>query len=1593
MKVLLTMNLPWFPAVGGANKCNRALAEGLAARGHEVEAVVPALAVPSRWPLAEVRTELERRGIAVESHDGVDTFVSGGVEVHAVTDPARLRAELVDRLRAFAPDRVLVSSEDPSQNLLDAALKTVEAPVIYLSHTPAFLPFGPQAFYPSERRARLLGQAAGIVAVSRFLADYVRRWGGLEAEVFPFPIYGAGPFPDFGREADRTDPTDPTDRSDDLSDRFVTMINPCAVKGISIFLALARSLPEVRFAAVPTWGTTPADREALQALPNVALLDSVDDPDRIYERTRVLLMPSLWQEAFGVTAVEAMLRGIPVLASDVGGLPEAKLGTDFVLPVRPIERFTDRQDANEVTEPVVPEQDIGPWRDALVRLLADPDLYARQSAAARGAAQRFVAGLGIEPFEVLMTKAGDPFSRPSQPRALPWAKEARAFSPSAPLGPTGRDSLAQGNALGGKDGDDLSGLTPEQRALLMLRLRKKAAAKEEPQVPAIPRRPANLAELPLSFAQQRLWFLDQWEPGNPVYNIPAAVLLRGPLDVPAFAATLREIVRRHEALRTSFPEQDGKPVQVIAETAGLDLPVVDLGALPAERRDGEVRRLALEEAVRPFDLARGPLLRVALVRAADQEHVALVSMHHIASDGWSVGVLLGEVAAIYEAYRERRPHRLPELLIQYADLAVWQRGWLQGEELERQAGWWRERLAGMPGVLELPADRRRTAARSFRGGRRPFRLDREVWADLKALSQRQGATPFMTALAAFLALIRRLTGQTDLAVGTPIANRNRAETEGLIGFFVNTLVLRGDVSGEIGLRELIARVREVTLGAYAHQDLPFEEVVKAAAAERDLSHNPLFQVFFALHNTPAAPPALRGLELSFLDVHSGTAKFDFDLMGIEDDGTLAGAVEYNADLFDAPTIDRTLSHWQVLLRAALAAPDRAIPELPLLDEAARHQLTAEWNDTGVDFPRETCLHELIAERAAAQPEAPAVLSDEGDLTYAELRARALTLASRLRGLGVGPGDRVGISVGPGPERVIGLLSIAEAGGAYVPLDPAYPAARLELMLADARATVVIREPLTPDPSPIPSLPPGEGRPLPPEKKSSSSFPPSPGGWKGMGEGGQGGEGPAYVIYTSGSTGTPKGVVLDHRGRVNNFADFNRRFGVGPGDRLLAVSSLSFDMTAYDVFGSLMAGGAIVLPRTGDTLDPARWAELMRRRRVTIWHSAPALLELLVQHLEHEIPPSPGGLDLRLVLLGGDWIPLSLPDRLRRFAPNAVVISLGGATEVSMDSTIYRVDEVRPEWTSIPYGRPMANQRAHVVDGLLQPAPIGVPGELLLGGIGVGQGYFQRPELTAAKFVPDPFGPPGARLYCTGDLARFRPDGQLELLGRLDFQVKVRGVRIELGEITAALAQHEAVHEAIVAARPDASGAPRLVGYVVPRSPVPASDLAAYLRGRLPEPMVPTAWVFLEALPLSPNGKVDRRALPEPGPGEARAARGHVPPRTALESVVAGVWSDLLKVEPVGAEDHFFELGGHSLLATQAVSRLRSLLQIDLPLRAFLEAPTVAAVAGVIQNAGQTEGLDMDEVAAVVLQLNELSDDDVQRMLAERAGETLEETAP
>ncbi|HEX7314776.1 MAG TPA: condensation domain-containing protein [Pyrinomonadaceae bacterium] len=887
MKLLLTMNLPYTRVHGGTNRSNRCLAEGLAARGHAVRVVVPALATPSAITYEQFLRELSGDGVNVVERDGTAVFVLNGVEVHAVADPTRLRARLVEQLNSFGPDWALVSAEDPSQNLLDAALKTCPSKVVYLAHTPQMFPFGPDSLYPGRARTELVGRAAAIVTISQFVADYIKRWAGFECFVNHPPHFGAGPFPHSAR----------------FDQGSVLLMNACAVKGISIFLALARAMPDVQFSALAGYGTTGTERAELEALGNVTILKNRRDLDDIFSETRVLLMPTLWIEGFGMAVVDAMLRGIPVLASRYGGLVEAKLGTDYLLPVRPIERFNDQLDTNMLPVPEVPEQEIAPWLEALGGLLKDRELYEQQSAAARGASHEFVSTLSVAPLEEFLNNLA----------AKGGARKTREAvrSDAAPAARRVAD------------------LTPEQRALFIMRMRKMSsdtnAGRNRPA--AIERAPRT-SELPLSFSQQRLWFLDQLEPGNPFYNLPIALNLRGLLNVEALERTLTEIVRRHEVLRTTFAEVVDKPVQVIHDAAPLPLPLTDISTLTTvERRESEARHIVNEEAHRPFDLSSETLLRARLVKLGEQEHVLLLVIHHIVSDGWSTNILVREATALYDAFSAGHPSPLAELPIQYADFAAWQRRRLSGELLDEKLSYWKQHLAGAPPVLELPTDRPRPSVQSRRGAIERFALDEGLSRALKALSRAEDMTLFMTLLAGFKVLLSRFSGQTDLVVGTPIAGREQLETEGLVGFFINALALRTNMAGDPTFRELLRRVREVTLGAYAHQEVPFDLVVEELQPERTLSHSPIFQVAFAMQSLQAEPPKTSQLSITPIVSEQETVQFDLIMNVREGAEGILGSLQYSRDLFDNASIAPLIENFKTLLAVVAAEPDARLSKV------------------------------------------------------------------------------------------------------------------------------------------------------------------------------------------------------------------------------------------------------------------------------------------------------------------------------------------------------------------------------------------------------------------------------------------------------------------------------------------------------------------------------------------------------------------------------------------------------------------------------------------------------------------------------------------
>jgi amino acid adenylation domain-containing protein len=1045
--------------------------------------------------------------------------------------------------------------------------------------------------------------------------------------------------------------------------------------------------------------------------------------------------------------------------------------------------------------------------------------------------------------------------------------------------------------------------------------------------------------IPLSFAQQRLWILDQMEIGLTAYNLPLAVRLTGRLQREALRGSLGEIVRRHAALRTGFGWLDGAPVQVVTPWEDLALPIVDLSALPAERGRAAARRLAVAEAALPFSLEWDPLLRLALVALAAEEHVLLLTLHHIIADGWSLGVVLRELAALYPAALAGRPAVLPELPVQYADYSVWQQRWFAGEVLEREVAWWRRALDGAP-VLELPTDRPHRSVHGFAGGSRSAALPRPISEGLARLCRAVKVTPFMALLGAWTALLARYSGQLDVVVGSPVANRDRLEIEGLVGFFVNTLVLRVRLDGGSDVRGLLARVRETALGAFAHQEMPFQKLVEELQPQRSLQRSPFFQVFFTLQNAPLPPAELPGLTLAALPVDSGTSKFELSLAMAEGVGGWVASIEHNRELFDPATAERLLRHFQSLLATFVAEPARALSELPLLSLAERQQLFGEWNDTEWGNWRGAQLHRVFERTVAARPEAIALLNDERRISYGDLNGRANRLARVLRRLGVGPEVAVGVYLDSSPELVIAYLAVLKAGGAYVPLSTAYPRERLEMMVEETAAPVVLtRDGLRA------SVPASRSRVLAVDGDESL--------WAGEDgsdlPGGATGDGLAYIMYTSGSTGRPKGVAVVHEGIVRLVRDAGF-FTATPEDVFLQITAISFDVSTFEIWGALLNGSRLsFLSSAAFSLDEV--GQAVNRHDVSVLFLTSGLFGLLVDRRLDDLRR------VRQFVAGGDIVPVPQARRVVEELPGCRMINGYGPTENTTFTTwrtVTAADAARP---SIPIGGPIGNTRVYVLDAEMRPVPIGVRGELLTGGIGLARGYYRRPDLTAERFVPDPLAAsPGERVYRTGDFARWLPDGGLEFLGRMDVQVKIRGFRIELGEVETTLGRHPDVAETVVVAREDRPGDRRLVAYLVTAGDAtPAvADLQAFLRRTLPDYMVPAAFVAVDALPLTAAGKVDRAALPAPDDAARESQASYVPPRTNLERTIAGIWSEVLRVERIGVNENFFDLGGHSLLLLQAVSRLNEALGRELPKGLMFEHPTVAALAGVLGESGATE---------------------------------------
>ncbi len=1069
-------------------------------------------------------------------------------------------------------------------------------------------------------------------------------------------------------------------------------------------------------------------------------------------------------------------------------------------------------------------------------------------------------------------------------------------------------------------------------------------------------RRANPEELPLSYAQQRLWFLEQLGGTSSAYNISLPVRISGPLDVKALTRALNEITRRHEVLRASFGSLYGQTLQLIAPKVELSLPLTDLSGLPAAEREDELQRLIRLDAARPFDLTTGPLVRASLLQLDVEEYAALLSMHHIVSDGWSTSVLLKELGLLYEAFAEGRRSPLPELSIQYADYASWQRERLSGDVLEEQLGYWKQHLAHAPAMIELPTDRPRPPIQSFRGSREGIALPASLGEALKTLSQREGATLFMTLLAAFYILLWRYTGQADIVIGTPIAGRNRSELEPLIGFFVNTLALRAEVRGAENFRELLGRVRETCLGAYSHQDLPFEKLVEELQPERSLDHTPLFQVMFTLQQAGGASIELNKLRFSPVEIEDETEKFDLTLHADESEPQMQLVVGYNTDLFDAGTIKRMLNHYRQILQAVVTNPRERLSELRLLTEPERRQIVMEWNDTAVQWPATSAaggkqpakiamLHELFEQQVERTPTAIALTFEDQHLTYPELNGRANQLAHHLRALGVGPETQVGVMMERSLELVVSLLAILKAGGAYVPFDPGYPEERLAFMLNDAGVRVLLTQ------ARLLERIPASGRDSLAMRVLAVDRVPERSREKPNPQVQMTGANLAYMIYTSGSTGAPKGAQNTHGGIVNRLLWMQQRYQLKSDDVVLQKTPFSFDVSVWEFFWPLLAGARLVMARPEGHRDPQYLVEVIKNEKVTTLHFVPAMLQAF---LTNETVSAGCG-SVRRIICSGEALSVELAEQCMEQLPHAELHNLYGPTEAAVDVTAWHC-QPGEQRAGVPIGRPVANTEIYILDRDMRPVPIGVSGELYIGGPQLARGYHRRPGLTAERFICNPLSQKGGeRLYRTGDIARFRADGAIEYMGREDHQVKIRGYRIELGEIETVLREHKQVQDAVVIAD-DVKRDKRLLAYVIVAGPdgLKTAELRRHLSQRLPEYMVPHVFVELAEWPLTPSGKLDRRALPAPNVKRSQMDV-YVAPRTTAEEILAAVWSQVLSIEQVGVFDNFFSLGGDSIRSLQVVALARE-RGLHFSLQQMFQHQTVATLAEAAQQGENQPGI-------------------------------------
>ncbi|GGK48897.1 hypothetical protein GCM10011322_39920 [Salinarimonas ramus] len=1509
MRLVLATNVPYTRYHGGANRSNRALAEALAARGHAVSVVTPALSSPPEETYADWRARRLAEGDALTATAFGERFVNSGVDVHAVADQGRMIAALGETIARERPDWVFVASEDPSQSLLEAALQAAPERVVYLALTPQLFPFGPESLYPGEERTRLVRRCRLRLVLSRAAASYVERHAGVAADLYAPPHFGTGPYPMLA------DPAGPA-----------LLINASAVKGLGLFCDLAAAFPDKPFAALPGYATTPDDRRRLAGLPNVQIRANRPALDDVLAGTSVVLMPSLWFESFGMAAVDAMLRGVPVLASDHGALPEALLGTRAPLPVRPIEGYRDRLGENLLLEPVVPDQEIGPWRDALAALWGDVAGYEEASRAVARTARDYVARSSVEPVERLL---------------------AEAAAAPAPRPPT----------LHTVEKEDRPMLSPAQKAEALRRARERKSATASGPRARIPRVSRD-GDLPLSPGQRRLYFLQRLDPESGAYNTAFALRLRGRSSTSALAQALDGLAERHEALRTHVLEGRDGPVVRIAPATGL--PLETLTAADEDAAAALLRGCA----ARPFDLANGPIARAHLVRIAEDDHVLLLAIHHIATDAWSTGILAQDLAALYAAALAGRAPEIAPEAPGFADYVAWQADAARAETARADEEYWVATLAGAPEAINLPSDRPRPAVRRQLGDSLPLSFPPEATAKLRRIAGERGATPFMAMLAAWAIVLHRVGGDEDMVIGVPVANRARPELERIVGFFVDTLPVRIAVRENPSFEALLDHVRERLLEGFQHASTPFERIVERLDLPRSRSHGPLVQTLFGLHDAGAGAGAiaLPDLAATPVPIHNGTAKFDLNVELAEVDGRIEGSIEYDTELFERDTVERLAEAWRTVIAGIAADPRRRIGSVPLLPPDRAAEIYSRLNPEPEPLDPGDSIAARLRAAAARTPDAEALRAGEVVLTHRELAERSDALAAGLLSKGVGPDVSVAFATQRGFERMIAMLAILKAGGACVPLDLGLPTERLRFVLANSRAPFVLAHAATRERAEALGAPVLDLADVAAEGAAARTPLPATVPH----------EATAYILYTSGSTGLPKGVAYPHGAELNLMAWFVDR--LPEPARSLQFASIGFDASFNESLSVLMTGGALNLLTEAERADVTRAVDIYLEQGIERAVVSVVLLDLLAERILRQPPER---LALTEVMATGEQLKITpAVERLLRRYPHLRLWNDYGPTESNVVTALDVTARADHYGALPPIGRPVRSSRCYVLDRYLHPVPEGMPGELFLAGTALARGYNGAPGMTAERFLPDPFAAtPGERMYRSGDIARLRRDGALELIGRADDQLKIRGFRVEPAEVEIALRAHPSVGDCLVIARTFPGDDRRLVAYVVAGSgPAPeVPRLRAHLAERLPDYMIPAHIVLLPRFELNTNGKIDRARLPLPQ--EATSDETEIrAPRTEIEAVLLELWQDVLEIRKIDIRDDFFSLGGHSLLIIRIIARLRERLGVDLPLATFMDGPTIEEVA----------------VAVTALMAQAGDDADLEALLAEIEGRGQEE---